>query len=241
MGGLTKTLFGGSSSKSSQSSDNQAYGALAPALTPNIGTGNGAMSLLGSMLGIGDPSAAAGAYKNFLSGTGFQSMLDTGSKAITGNAASRGLLDSGATGKGLEAYGQNLGMQKVGDFMGQLTGLGNYGLQSAQTLASAGNKSTMTSTGSSQGGIVNSLFPKGLSDRRTKFNIVKVGEFDDGLGLYDYEYTFAPGKRFRGVMADEVAKLRPEAMGPKAGRYDTVNYKAILGLQDGPFLIKEAA
>ena len=130
-------------------------------------------------------------------------------------------------------------MTKVSELIDKLTGLGNFGLQSAGTLAGAGSRSSTTSK--SSGGIFNSLFPGGLSDRRTKRNIVKIAEFDDGLGLYDFEYVFAPGLVFRGVMADEVQTLRPEAMGPMVGEYLTVDYSKIGGLTDGPILIKEVA
>ncbi len=68
-----------------------------------------------------------------------------------------------------------------------------------------------------------------MSDRRTKTNIVKVGEETDGLGIYDFDYRQDLGidlatERQRGVMADEVATLRPWALGPKIGDYATVNY-----------------
>ena len=42
-----------------------------------------------------------------------------------------------------------------------------------------------------------------------------------------------------GVKADEVAILRPEAMGPKAGKYDTVNYDMIPELEAGPIMVEE--
>lgn len=65
------------------------------------------------------------------------------------------------------------------------------------------------------------------SDPRLKTNIEKVGEFDDGLGIYHWNYIWG-GPRHEGVMADEVATLRPWALGPKiAGEYLTVNYGAL--------------
>lgn len=65
------------------------------------------------------------------------------------------------------------------------------------------------------------------SDPRLKTDIEKVGEFQDGLGIYHWNYIWG-GPRHEGVMADEVAKLRPWALGPKiAGEYLTVNYGAL--------------
>jgi hypothetical protein len=54
------------------------------------------------------------------------------------------------------------------------------------------------------------------SDSAVKDNIVKVGELDDGLGVYEWDYRqdmgiALPVGRFRGVMADEVKALRPAA------------------------------
>lgn len=70
------------------------------------------------------------------------------------------------------------------------------------------------------------------SDRRLKENIEQVGSLADGLGVYEFEYRDGfdlPTGRFVGVMADEVAELRPWALGPELpGGYATVNY-ALLG------------
>lgn len=67
------------------------------------------------------------------------------------------------------------------------------------------------------------------SDRRLKVDIEKVGEEADGLGLYRYRYvTDQPDAPLRdGVMADEVAELRPWALGPMRGEFATVNYSAL--------------
>ncbi len=68
------------------------------------------------------------------------------------------------------------------------------------------------------------------SDRRLKFDIVKVGEEPDGLGVYEYSYRQdtpleLPVERQRGVMADEVAILRPQAFIPNFGLgYAGVDY-----------------
>lgn len=64
------------------------------------------------------------------------------------------------------------------------------------------------------------------SDRRLKVDVEKVGEEPDGLGIYKYRYvTDNPTDPVRtGVMADEVEKLRPWALGPERGGFKTVNY-----------------
>jgi len=64
------------------------------------------------------------------------------------------------------------------------------------------------------------------SDRRLKTNIKKIGEFADGLGKYTWNYIWG-GPEQEGVMADEVATLRPWALGPVVDGYMTVNYGAL--------------
>lgn len=64
-----------------------------------------------------------------------------------------------------------------------------------------------------------------FSDPRLKENVVKVGELEDGLGVYEYDYIW--GESSKGVMADEVERLRPWAMGPTLGGFKTVNYAAL--------------
>lgn len=68
-----------------------------------------------------------------------------------------------------------------------------------------------------------------LSDRRTKKDIELIGREPDGLGVYDYRYNWEGDDTpiRRGVMADEVAELRPWALGPQWNGFSTVNYEAL--------------
>ncbi len=79
------------------------------------------------------------------------------------------------------------------------------------------------------GGAQNAAQAYAASDRRLKMDIEKVGEEADGLGMYRYRYvTDQPDAPLRdGVMADEVAALRPWALGPMRGEFATVNYAAL--------------
>ena len=63
------------------------------------------------------------------------------------------------------------------------------------------------------------------SDRRLKTNIVKIGQYLNGLNKYSWTYIW--GENSTGAMADEVEKLIPEAIGIRLG-FKTVNY-ALLG------------
>lgn len=64
-----------------------------------------------------------------------------------------------------------------------------------------------------------------MSDRRLKTNVIRVGTTK--FNLPTYEYTIM-GRRERGVMADEVEKILPGAVGLHWTGYKMVNY-AMLG------------
>lgn len=94
---------------------------------------------------------------------------------------------------------------------------GLMGLGGAALLSPAG---TFTGAGG--------LFSK-LSDIRTKENIKQVGQLDNGLNVYEYTYKpefDIPGIHV-GVMAQEVIKVKPEAIVMRDDGYMAVNYAMI--------------
>lgn len=66
-----------------------------------------------------------------------------------------------------------------------------------------------------------------LSDIRAKEDIKRVGETDEGLGVYTYRYKGSPVTQM-GVMAQEVEQVRPEAV-TQVGGLKAVNY-GLLGV-----------
>ena len=54
------------------------------------------------------------------------------------------------------------------------------------------------------------------SDRRLKENIKKIGESISGLGIYTFNYI-GKTKKYIGTMADEVLKVKPEAVSIRDG------------------------
>ena len=72
-------------------------------------------------------------------------------------------------------------------------------------------------------GLGSSLIGAGafLSDRRLKSNIVRVGTHPLGIGVYEYDIG---GQHQRGVMADEVEQVRPDAVITRPDGYKMVNY-----------------
>jgi len=92
-----------------------------------------------------------------------------------------------------------------------------------------------------QQALTNGLFKLGssalggwaMSDIDTKENIEVVGERSDGLHVIDFDYKpeFGGGKNNRGFMAQEVAKVYPEAVArvPEMGNRMAVNYAKVPG------------
>ena len=154
----------------------------------------------------------------------YQSMLDNLYKQATLSTAAQGILsdagkysDSTQTQKSSPGIGGLLGGLLL---MGATGGLGGLGLAGGGLAASGASAASAANLIGTAGGL-----PMSLSDRRVKTDIKKVGEHE-GLGIYEWKYKFMDG-RFRGVMADEVALLRPDALGPVIHGFATVNYEAL--------------
>lgn len=154
MGGIVRGLFGGSKNKNE--SGNKAFDTLSTTLTPALQTGVNTLGNISAFFGGQGADAQNAAFQNFLDSTGFQHMLDTGSKAITGNASARGLLKSGATAKALTNYGQELGKASFLNFLQPQLQLAQLGLGAGNTIAGAGQYSK--GSGTSNNGIIPGLF-----------------------------------------------------------------------------------
>lgn len=208
-------------------SENAAYPWLQQQFGGMVGTGGDANDMIAALLGAGgDATAANGAFNNYLDSTGYNFALDQGSRAITGNNAARGLLKSGATAKALTSFGQNLGKSYFDNYLNQLGGVANRGLQAGGLIGSAGQRSTSTGGTPGLGGAIGqglSMIPM-FSDPRLKADVEKLGELSDGLGVYSWRYIWDRRQSVVGVMADEVARLRPWALGPRVHGFMTVHY-----------------
>lgn len=212
------------------SSSNVNNGLITSTYGGTMNQGVGATNFLSSLLtGQGDTGAANAGYQNYLQNAGYAPAMRQLSQSVTGQGAAAGILNSGTTARALQTRGTELNSQFYNNYLQNLTGLANTGLQAGGLVANAGqtskstggSPSTLGSIASAVGGIA-SIF----SDRRLKIAIRKVGEFADGLGIYTFRYI-GQKNRVRGVMADEVATLRPWALGPVRAGYATVNYGAL--------------
>lgn len=238
-------LFGGGSkskqtstqtSQSTNSSNNQAYPFLQQQFGGLTGQATYGANALQALLG-GDRSG----LDTFLTTTGYDFDRDRGEGSINTRLASQGMRNSGAALKALTTFNQGLRSTYSDKYIDTLLKQIGTGFNAGQLIGGVGGQSmgqstgqgTSTSSTSSKGGIGSTIGSIAQavatkSDPRLKTEIVKLGEYDDGLGWYEFEYKNDPGKKHRGVMADEVQRLRPWALGPELeGGYLTVYYSKL--------------
>lgn len=101
--------------------------------------------------GITSPGSANSAFANYLNSTGYNFQMKQGQAAITGSAAARGMLNSGATAKALAQYGQGLAAQGFNNYLNQLGNVANRGLQAGEAIGSAGTAGGANAAGYTQG------------------------------------------------------------------------------------------
>lgn len=170
--GIGGSLFGGS-----QESQGQKYAADKAAETARLGfdylkgsplgtqylpTGGVANNAIGNLLGVGgDPTAANNAFSNYQNSTGTQFQLGEGQKAVTTSNAAKGLLNSGATLKALTRYGQNLGSTTFNNYLSQLGGLQQAGLQAGGAIGGAGSQAGATGASAISSGYGNAAATTG--------------------------------------------------------------------------------
>ena len=113
------------------------------------------------------------------------------------------------------------------DMLGAAQAQGQYSMNTYNQQMAAYN-AMMTGATSAAGTAAGAGMSYGMmSDRRLKKNIVRIGTHALGIGLYTWDYIW--GQPFTGVMADEVEKVMPEAVGTHPSGFKWVNYK-MLGL-----------
>lgn len=222
-------IFGGSKSSSQQTSisNNKAYGTVSNAFSPLLQNAASGINAYNAMLS-GDTSG----FDKFKDATGYNFAMDRGVGNITGSAAGTGMVRSGAAAKALQSFGSGLQNQYANTYLDKLLNQANLGFQAGDAITNAGNYSYGQGTSQSKSSEGIAKFVGQIasaaamaSDIRLKKNIHKIGEYK-GLNLYQYRYINNSGP-FIGVMAQEVAEKRPDALGSEIGGYMTVNYGAL--------------
>jgi hypothetical protein len=196
----------------------------------SMADGTAATGNLSALLtGKGDTAGAQAGYNNYLQNAGYQPAMTELSRDITGQGAASGLLNSGSTAEALQSRGAELNHSFYNNYLQQLSGLSGLGLQAGGLVANAGQKSQSNGGGPSTIGTIASIagsVAPFFSDRRLKRDIELISREKDGLGIYAFRYVMSKARVF-GVMADEVAKLRPWALGPVRAGFATVIYGAL--------------
>lgn len=102
-------------------------------------TGVQANNAQAAALGIGGAGVPGQqeAFNQYLASTGYGATMKGASDAITANAAAKGLLNSGATLRGLQKTGAAIGQNYYGQYLNQVGDVANRGLSAAGTAAQA--------------------------------------------------------------------------------------------------------
>jgi hypothetical protein len=153
LGSIAGGLFGaGASLLSGNREAKDITGAANRFAAPYADTGVDANNFLADFLmgsGGGDQLA------RFNDTTGYNFLLDSGRRAIGGNMAAQGKLNSGATGKALVEFGQNLGSTQLDKFLSQIGGLASRGVSAGNSALSAyGDAASAKSEGRAGAGSV---------------------------------------------------------------------------------------
>jgi hypothetical protein len=148
------SIFGGSQATGNNESTNQSSNQAYPMLSQTT-TGTDASSQLAGLLGVGggttaqQQAAQQQAFQGFQNSTGYQFGLNQGTQGITQNAATSGLLNSGATAKAVDTYGQNYANTQYQNYLNPLQSLVSSGNQAGSVIGGVGQQSSGQSTGTS--------------------------------------------------------------------------------------------
>ncbi len=182
--------------------------------THGLTGGSDYANMIAKTLAQNETGLRYGDYSNERSLMG-QAAGQTSGQAIANNAQYQGL------GSLLGLY--NAPLSTAGQYAGSLGGLlGGY--QSKTDEKKPGLLSTLGTVGDVAASIL--PFIPGISDRRLKTDIKRVGQTDEGLPLYVWRYK-GSNIPHMGPMAQDVEVMQPHALGPEIGGYKTVRYEEL--------------
>lgn len=111
------------------------YGKNEANLTPFIKSGTLANDAIADFLGLNGDVGQSQAFENYANSTGAEYTMRRGTDAITGSAATRGMLNSGATLKAVNQFARDDSQRYVNSYLSQLSGLSAQGGSAANSLA----------------------------------------------------------------------------------------------------------
>lgn len=108
------------------------------------------------------------------------------------------------------------------DYQGQVNS--NYQSQMQQYNQQQQARSQMYGSMAGLAGSAASIF---MSDRRLKYDIKRIGKLANGVATYAFKYLGSRAQQF-GVMAQDVLRVRPDAVGVASNGYLFVDYGKVL-------------
>jgi hypothetical protein len=151
IGGIGALTGGSAASKQAMTGYNYLTGSNGVGSVVNNGTNaNNAENAL--LTGTGTP-AQNQAFGNYANSTGYNFQKQQGDASITGSAAARGILNSGAQAKALTSYGSNLASTTFNNYLSQLQGVSGQGLTASGQIGQAGTQGGANAAQVTAGGI----------------------------------------------------------------------------------------
>ena len=98
---------------------------------PYTATGNQANTMYANALGLNGAGGNQAATSAFQTAPGYQFALNQGTQALDRSAAGSGMFGSGNAAMALNNYGQGMANQQYGNWLSNLSGLNNQGMQAA--------------------------------------------------------------------------------------------------------------
>lgn len=210
-------IFGGSKSKSENTNNQLITNAYKPLIDQGVAANNNIFSFL---------SGDTAGFDKYKKATGFDFNMFRGMDKLGSEFSGRNVFRSGARDKAALEFGQNLQNNSAQMYINSLLGVSGQGLGAGGLVAGTGQRSESKSyegVGKFIGQIASAA---AASDERLKTDITPVGKNADGLTVYQYRYKGNP-EVFTGVMAQEVAEKRPDALGPEINGFMSVDYNKI--------------
>lgn len=142
MGGIINDIFGGGSNKATKQAAQFNTGVYndTKSLTSPYTTGGAAD--FGAFNGALTGTDGGQGLQNYLNSTGYKFTTGQGTQAIENSQAAHGLLNSGATAKALDTYGENMGQTYYQNYLNNLFQGSQLGMQGVQTQANAGSNAS---------------------------------------------------------------------------------------------------
>jgi hypothetical protein len=159
---------------------------------PTIDRGNWAGKTYAALLGYGDQGGAKVALDTWRNSVGYQDLLNTGFGAVKADAYARGMGDSGATMKALQARGMALADQNQGVYMSNLNNLIQTGNSAIGNVAGVSTQTTGANNAANQNAAdatSSAALANGSNWNKVITNLTNIGMNAMGPGGFASSYS----------------------------------------------------